>query len=75
MAKQKPIETEGKIVKCLPNAKFRVKLENTDKVVLGYASGKMQQNFIKMVEGDNVKIELSPYDLEKGRITERIDEE
>lgn len=73
MSKTKAIKTEGKIVKILPNGNFRVLLDNTKKEVLCHLSGKMRQNYIKLVMGDRVKIELSPYDLSRGRITYRID--
>ena len=64
------IEIEGTITEVLPNATFRVKLEN-DHEVLAYLSGKMRKNYIRVLEGDRVKIELSPYDLTRGRVTYR----
>ena len=64
------IEVEGIVVEKLPNAMFRVELENKH-VVLAHISGKLRMNFIKILPGDKVKIELSPYDLTKGRITWR----
>ena len=70
MAKEDIIEMEGEVLENLPNATFKVKLEN-DHVVLGYISGKMRMNYIKILPGDKVKLELSPYDLSKGRITYR----
>jgi translation initiation factor IF-1 len=70
MAKQKPIEQDGEVIEALPNAQFRVRLENGH-VILGLLSGKMRMYFIKILPGDRVKIELSPYDLEKGRIVYR----
>ncbi|MFA5156344.1 MAG: translation initiation factor IF-1 [Candidatus Omnitrophota bacterium] len=71
MAKEDLIETEGKIIEALPNAMFRVELENGH-VVLAHVSGKMRMNFIRILPGDKVKLELSPYDLSRGRITFRI---
>ncbi len=71
MAKEELIETEGKIIEALPNAMFRVELENGH-VVLAHVSGKMRMNFIRILPGDKVKLELSPYDLTRGRITFRV---
>ena len=71
MAKEDLIETEGKILEALPNAMFRVELENGH-VVLAHVSGKMRMNFIRILPGDKVKLELSPYDLSRGRITFRV---
>lgn len=70
MAKEELIETEGKVIETLPNAMFRVELENGH-VVLAHLSGKMRMNFIRILPGDKVKLELSPYDLSRGRITFR----
>ena len=70
MAKEAAIEVDGQIVETLPNAMFRVKLEN-DHVVLAHVSGKMRMHYIKILPGDTVKLELSPYDLSRGRITYR----
>ncbi|MFH1239063.1 MAG: translation initiation factor IF-1 [bacterium] len=70
MPKEEAIEVEGKILEALPNAMFRVELENGHKV-LAHISGKMRMNFIKILPGDKVKVELSPYDLSRGRITYR----
>lgn len=64
------IEIEGTVNEVLPNATFRVELENGHRV-LAYLSGKMRQNYIRVLEGDRVKVELSPYDLSRGRITYR----
>ena len=64
------IEIEGLISEVLPNARFRVELENGHEV-LAYLSGKMRQHYIRVLEGDRVKVELSPYDLTKGRVTYR----
>ena len=69
--KEDVITMEGDIVEALPNTRFRVKLDNGH-VVLAHISGKMRQRYIRIVPGDRVKIELSPYDLEKGRITYRL---
>ncbi len=70
MAKEELIETEGVVVEALPNAMFRVELENGH-IVLAHVSGKMRMNFIRILPGDKVKLELSPYDLSRGRITFR----
>ena len=70
MAKTKAKEIDGIIEETLPNAMFRVKLEN-EHVVLAHVSGKMRMHFIKILPGDKVKLELSPYDLTRGRITYR----
>jgi len=71
MAKEELIETEGKVIEALPNAMFRVELENGH-IVLAHVSGKMRMNFIRILPGDKVKLELSPYDLSRGRITFRV---
>jgi len=70
MSKEDTIEVEGKIIETLPNAMFKVELEN-GQVILAYVSGKMRMHFIKILPGDKVTVELSPYDLTKGRITYR----
>ncbi|MDD7458223.1 MAG: translation initiation factor IF-1 [Clostridia bacterium] len=70
MAKSDNIETEGVVIEVLPNAQFKVELPNGH-VVTSYLSGKLRMNYIKILEGDKVKIEMSPYDLTKGRITWR----
>jgi translation initiation factor IF-1 len=70
MAKEEAIEVDGKIMEPLPNATFRVELENGHKV-LAHISGKMRMHFIKILAGDKVKVELSPYDLSRGRIIYR----
>jgi translation initiation factor IF-1 len=70
MAKEGVIEVEGKVVDLLPNAMFRVELDNGH-IVLAHISGKMRMHFIRILEGDRVKVELSPYDLTRGRITYR----
>ncbi len=71
MAKEELIEVEGEIVEALPNAMFRVKLENGH-IVLAHVAGKMRMHFIRILPGDKVKLELSPYDLSRGRITYRL---
>jgi translation initiation factor IF-1 len=68
--KEEAIEVEGTILEALPNAKFRVELENGHRV-LAHVSGKMRMYFIRILPGDKVKLELSPYDLTKGRIIYR----
>ena len=70
VAKEEKIEMEGEILEALPNTMFRVKLDN-DHEVLGHISGKMRRHYIRILPGDRVKIELSPYDLDRGRITYR----
>ena len=67
MSKSDVIELEGVVVEALPNANFKVKLKN-DHVIHAYISGKLRMNYIRKLPGDTVKIELSPYDLNKGRI-------
>ena len=71
MAKQKSIEQEGKIIEALSNAMFRVELENGHGVT-AHISGKMRLHYIKLLPGDKVKLEMSPYDLTKARITFRM---
>ena len=71
MSKEDVIGAEGKIIETLPNAMFRVELENGHKV-LAHISGKMRMHFIKILPGDRVTVELSPYDLTRGRITYRF---
>ena len=71
MAKQKSIEQEGKIIEALANAMFRVELENGH-IVTAHISGKMRLHYIKLLPGDKVKLEMSPYDLTKARITFRM---
>jgi translation initiation factor IF-1 len=70
MAKEEPIRVEGTVLETLPNAMFKVELENKHRV-LAHISGKMRMHFIKILPGDKVTIELSPYDLTRGRITYR----
>jgi translation initiation factor IF-1 len=71
MAKKESIEVEGVVVESLPNAMFRLELPNGHKV-LGHISGKIRLHFIKILPGDRVLVELSPYDLSRGRITYRF---
>ena len=71
MPKEEAIEAEGTVLETLPNAMFRVELENGHKV-LAHISGKMRMHFIKILPGDRVTVELSPYDLTKGRIVYRF---
>lgn len=71
MPKRDAIEVEGTVVEALPDAKFRVELDGGGRVVLAYISGKMKLNFLRIVPGDRVRVELSPYDLSQGRITWR----
>ena len=71
MSKQDAIDVEGTVLESLPNAMFRVKLEN-DHEILAHISGKIRMNFIKILPGDKVTVELTPYDLNRGRITYRF---
>ncbi len=71
MAKEEAIEVEGVVLEALPNAMFWIELENGHRV-LAHVSGKMRMNFIRILPGDRVKMELSPYDLTRGRITFRV---
>ncbi len=70
MAKEEPIQIEGKILETLPNATFRVEIEG-EHIVLAHVSGKMRMHYIKILPGDTVLLELSPYDLSRGRIIYR----
>lgn len=72
MAKEKPIEMEGIVTETLPNVMFRVELDVNGSVILCTMCGKMQKNFIKVLPGDRVKVEMSPYDLTRGRISSRL---
>lgn len=71
MAKEDIIELEGKVVEALPNAMFQVELENGHKI-LAHISGKLRMHFIRILPGDRVTVEMSPYDLTRGRITWRF---
>ncbi len=70
MAKEETVQVEGKVIEPLPNAMFKVELDNGH-IVLAHISGKMRMHFIKILPGDRVTLELSPYDLSRGRITYR----
>ena len=70
MGKEEKIEVEGKVLESLPNAMFRVEMDGGHKI-LAHISGKMRMHYIKILPGDKVKVELSPYDLTRGRITYR----
>lgn len=71
MPKDDVVEFEGTVVEALPNATFKVKLPN-DHIVTAYISGKLKMNFIRILPGDKVKVEMTPYDLSRGRITFRL---
>ena len=71
MAKEEPIKVEGVVTELLPNTMFRVKLPN-EHIILAHISGKMRMNFIRILPGDRVTLEMSPYDLSKGRIIYRV---
>jgi len=71
MAKEEAISMDGVVVDVLPNAMFRVKINETDALITGVISGRMRQNNIKILLGDTVEVEFSPYDLSRGRITRR----
>lgn len=71
MSKEEAITLEGKVVESLPNASFRVELPNGH-IVLAHVSGKIRMNYIRILPGDKVTVELSPYDLSRGRITYRF---
>ncbi len=70
MAKEEPIQMTGEVAEALPNAMFRVRLENGHEIVC-HVSGKIRMNYIRILPGDKVAVEMSPYDLTKGRITYR----
>jgi translation initiation factor IF-1 len=70
--KDNVLVVEGEVVENLPNTLFRVKLKDSQKVILCYLSGRMRKNFIKILPGDKVKVEITPYDLERGRIIYRL---
>ncbi len=72
MSKEDIIETTGKISEVLPGSMFRVKLDTADHIIICYLSGKLKKHKIKIVTGDAVKLEMSPYDLSKGRISYRL---
>lgn len=70
--KEETIELEGTVVENLPNVKFKVRLDDSDIEILAHISGKMRMHYIRILPGDRVKVEMSPYDLTKGRITYRF---
>jgi len=72
MAKEDVIEVEGEIVDVLPNQTFRVKIDSTETEVTCYTGGKLRQHRIRLVAGDRVRVEMTPYDLTKGRISFRL---
>jgi len=71
MAKEDVIELDGEVIDTLPNTTFRVRLTESGHVVMAHISGKMRKNYIRILTGDKVKVEVTPYDLSKGRITFR----
>lgn len=71
MSKEEAIEVQAVVLETLPNAMFRVEIEDNKHQVLAHISGKMRKNFIRILPGDRVQVELSPYDLDRGRITYR----
>ena len=71
MAKEEPIQMAGEVIEALPNAMFRVKLENGHEIIC-HVSGKIRMHYIRILPGDQVTVEMSPYDLTKGRITYRF---
>src|SRR5271156_5675065 len=71
LAKSEPIEVEATVTTALPNAMFKLKLDNSEHEILGIVSGKMRKHFIRILPGDRVKVQLSPYDLTRGRIVFR----
>lgn len=71
-SKDKALQVDGEVIEKLPDNKYRVKLDNKDYIVLAHASGKMKLNSITIVVGDRVKVELTPYDLTRGRIIFRV---
>jgi translation initiation factor IF-1 len=71
LAKEEPIQMAGEVIEALPNAMFRVRLENEHEITC-HVSGKIRMNYIRILPGDKVTVEMSPYDLSKGRITYRF---
>jgi translation initiation factor IF-1 len=71
MAREETIEVQGKVIEALANCQFRIELENGHSI-LGHPAGKLRKNFIRIIPGDKVTVEISPYDLSKGRITYRL---
>lgn len=72
MSKQDSVKTEGVVVEALPNTMFKVELENIGNIIICYLNGQMRKNNIKILVGDTVQVEMSPYDLTKGRISRRF---
>ena len=72
MSKQDLLEFKGKVIDLLPNAMFRVQLEGNNKIVIAHTAGKLRKNRIRVLQGDNVTVEVTPYDLTKGRIVFRF---
>lgn len=72
MAKDNVMVVEGEVIENLPNTLFKVKIADSEKIMLCYLSGKMRKHYIKILPGDRVRIELTPYDLDRGRIVYRI---
>ena len=72
MPNEKPLILEGEVTQVLPNVMFRVLLDTTGSEILCYANGNLKRNFIKILEGDRVRVEMSPYDLTRGRISRRL---
>lgn len=72
MSKSDTIKLSGKVIECLPGARFKIQISHAEQPVLGYVSGKMRQHDIMILLGDNVEMEFSPYDLSKGRIVKRM---
>lgn len=70
--KDNVVVVEGEVIENLPNTLFKVKLNNSEKVILCYLSGKMRKNYIKILPGDKIRAEITPYDLNRGRIIYRI---
>lgn len=71
MAKEDTLKVDGTVIECLPNALFKIQLDNVDQTIIGMLSGKIRKNKIKILTGDRVEVEMTPYDLSKGRITYR----
>jgi translation initiation factor IF-1 len=71
LSKESSFKMDGLVIEILPNAMFRVKIENVENIIIGVISGKMRQHNIKILLGDRVEVEFSPYDLARGRITRR----
>lgn len=70
--KENVVVLEGSVIENLPNTLFKVKVDNSEKIILCYLSGKMRKNYIKIMPGDRVRLELTPYDLDRGRIVYRL---